>query len=85
MATVRFPPYLNFILYQKSRATPPQGDVIYKSDGSQIIVKIIEIDETKIKYKNVITGDNYIYSVNVKDVEKIVYSNGFCGKYEMNN
>lgn len=56
-------------------------DVITKTDGSTIQVKVTDIEETVIKYKKFDNQEGPSYSVNKKDVTKITYSNGSVDKF----
>lgn len=49
-------------------------DILYKVDGSQQVVKIIEIKENSIKYQ---TGQNdFTYVISKEKVNKVVFENG---------
>jgi len=56
-------------------------DVITKTDGSTLQVKVTDIEETVIKYKKFDNQEGPSYSVNKKDVTKITYSNGSVDKF----
>lgn len=51
-------------------------DFIYKSDGSEIEVKVIEITTDVIKYKKYDFLDGPIYNIKIENVFMIVYENG---------
>ena len=51
-------------------------DKIYKPDGSQIEVKVLEITPNEIKYKKYSNLDGPVYTIYKSDVLLIVYENG---------
>ena len=51
-------------------------DIIYKTDGSEIQSKVIEISEDLIKYKKFSNLDGPLYSIAKNEVFMIVYENG---------
>ena len=51
-------------------------DIIYKTDGSEIQSKVIEISEDLIKYKKISNLDGPLYSIAKNEVFMIVYENG---------
>ncbi len=57
-------------------ATAFSQDVLTKTDGSTVTIKIVEVDETTIKYKKSDNPDGPTYSIAVKDVAKVKYKNG---------
>ncbi len=49
-------------------------DTLYNRDGSQQVVKVIEINENSVKYQ---TGqNNFTYVISKDKVNKVVYENG---------
>lgn len=55
-------------------------DVIRKTDGTEIICKIIEATKSEVKYK--IEGSNDITSLATDDIKEIQFSNGVVETYE---
>ncbi len=51
-------------------------DKIYKNDGSEILSKIIEVNQTDIKYKKSSNLDGPTYTILKNEVVMILYSNG---------
>ncbi|MDR2971071.1 MAG: hypothetical protein LBU83_03995 [Bacteroidales bacterium] len=51
-------------------------DVILKQDSSEINVKVIEITDQQIKYKEFDFQDGPIRNINISDVSMITYENG---------
>ncbi|MFH1321769.1 MAG: hypothetical protein ABII90_14110 [Bacteroidota bacterium] len=51
-------------------------DAIYKTDGSRIEAKVIEITGTEIKYKKFSNPDGPLYTINYSEVVMIIYKNG---------
>jgi hypothetical protein len=51
-------------------------DVINKTDGQELNVKVIEIEDDVIKYKKFDNQSGPIYSISKKDVSRIKYENG---------
>lgn len=58
-------------------------DIIYKTDGSEIRTKIIEIDENVVKYKNFDQQDGPLRSLDKTKIFLIIYENGKREKFEM--
>jgi hypothetical protein len=56
-------------------------DIIYKTDGSEIKTKIIEIDETYIKYKNFEQIEGPIRNILKSQVFMIRYQDGIIEKF----
>ena len=57
-------------------------DIIYKADGNEIKAKVIEIDETVIKYKNFDQQDGPIRSLNKASIFLIIYQDGKREKFD---
>ena len=51
-------------------------DTLYRNDGSRQVAKIIEINETQVKYKLGINLNGPTYVINRDDVMKIVFETG---------
>lgn len=51
-------------------------DKIYKTDGSEIQAKILEVAQTEIKYKKFTNQEGPTYTINKSDVLMIIYANG---------
>lgn len=51
-------------------------DTIMKMDRSQLIVKIIEVEQHQIKYKRWNYVDGPLYSINKSEIFMIIYKNG---------
>lgn len=51
-------------------------DVIYKTDGTEINAKIIEVTPDMIKYKLYNFQDGPVYNIYISDVYMIIYENG---------
>lgn len=51
-------------------------DIIYKNDKSEIKAKVLEIEETKVKYKLFDFLDGPTYNIDKKEVFMIIYKNG---------
>ena len=51
-------------------------DKVYKSDGSQIEAKVLEITTNEIKYKKYSNLDGPLYTISKSEVLLIVYENG---------
>ena len=51
-------------------------DVIVKKDGSTIQSKVMEINETEIKYKKWSNQDGPLYSIKSNEVYSISFQNG---------
>lgn len=51
-------------------------DVLTKTDGSTLNIKIVEVGETSIKYKKSDNPDGPAYTIAIKDVAKVKYKNG---------
>lgn len=66
---------LFIVLFCASLMTMAQ-DVIVKKDGSTIQSKVIEINETEIKYKKWANLDGPIYVINQSELTSINYQNG---------
>lgn len=65
---------LLFILFNAAAAFAQ--DIIVKNDKSEIKAKVLEIDETYIKYKQWDFQDGPIYSIRKANVFMIIYKNG---------
>ena len=57
-------------------------DIIYKTDGTEIKAKVIEIDENVVKYKNFDQLDGPLRSIGKIQVFLIIYANGQREKFE---
>jgi hypothetical protein len=51
-------------------------DTIYKTNGSKLVVKIMEINNFEIKYKSFDDNNNSVFIENKNNVHHIVYKNG---------
>ena len=51
-------------------------DTIYKTDGTEIQVKVVEVTADAIKYKKFSNLDGPIYNIAIADIFMIVYENG---------
>lgn len=51
-------------------------DILYKTNGDEIKVKVLEVEETKIKYKKCDNLEGPTYSMNISEVFMIKYVNG---------
>ncbi|PWH84988.1 hypothetical protein [Brumimicrobium oceani] len=51
-------------------------DVLYKKNGDELRLKVLEIDETRIKYKKCDNLNGPIYSIGISEVFMIKYANG---------
>lgn len=56
-------------------------DVITKTDGSSLQVKVTDIEDAVIKYKKFDNQEGPTYSINKKDVVTIAYKNGSVDKF----
>lgn len=61
---------VSFSLFLKAQ------DTLFKTDGSKLIVKVIEITKEQIKYKSFSNLDGPTYIIDKKEISKIVYQNG---------
>lgn len=59
-------------------------DTIYKTDGSRIVAKIMEINASSVKYKFVGNGTEIILESEKNEISYIAYSNGVREMYNMN-
>ncbi len=73
-----------FVLLFLSSVMAKAQDIIYKVDGGEISAKVLEIDETVVKYKNFDQQDGPIRSISKKNVFLIIYENGKREKFETN-
>lgn len=60
-------------------------DVIVKKDGSTILSKVLEVGETKIKYKKFNNQQGPIYIISVSDIFSINYESGDVDTFEPSN
>lgn len=51
-------------------------DVIVKRDGGTVISKVLEIDETSVKYKKASNVDGPTYTIKISEIQSINYENG---------
>lgn len=51
-------------------------DIIVKKNGDIIKAKVLELNETQIKYKNYTNIDGPLYTINIGEVLSITYENG---------
>jgi hypothetical protein len=58
-------------------------DLINKTDGVEIKVKVVEIDDTNIKYKKFENQSGPVYSISKKDVDRIKYENGSIDNFSV--
>jgi len=58
-------------------------DLINKTDGVEIKVKVIEIDDTNIKYKKFDNQSGPVYSISKKEVDRIKYENGSIDNFSV--
>lgn len=74
-----------FILFVSSllwNTTVSAQDVIVKKDGSTIISKVLEINQSNVKYKKYSNQRGPIYTINKSDLLSINYENGEKETYE---
>ena len=63
-------------------ATAYAQDVIVKRDGSTIISKVLEVNQTDIKYKKFSNQQGPTYTINKSDVMAINYESGDKDAFE---
>jgi len=51
-------------------------DVLFKKNGEELKVKVLEILQTEVKYKNFDNPDGPVYTISKSDVARIKYANG---------
>ena len=59
-------------------------DAIIKRDGTKMLVKVVEITATTIKYRNFDQPDGPLRNVAINDVEEIIYNDGSWEKFNKN-
>lgn len=65
-----------FLLFLLASTTITAQDIIIKKDGEEILSKVIEVDQDKIRYKRYDNPDGPIYSIAPPEVFIIKYANG---------
>lgn len=63
--------------------TYSQDSLFLKSDTAKLIVKIIEVNPSDLKYKKFTNLDGPIYTIEKKEVRRIIYQNGEIDDYEL--
>jgi len=56
-------------------------DIIYTISKDSILAKIIEVNDTDIKYKKWENIEGALYSTSKKNIHKIVYQSGMVENY----
>ena len=51
-------------------------DVLFKKNGEEIKVKVLEFLQTEVKYKNFDNPDGPVYTISKSDIVRIKYANG---------
>lgn len=60
-------------------------DIIIKKNGEIIKCEIIEKNNSIVKFKQHNTSNNILYSIELKDVQKISYTNGYMEEIDKSN
>ncbi len=74
---------LSLLLLSLTTAKLIAQDVIVKKDNTTILSKVLEINDTNIKYKKWSNQDGPTYSINIADVMSINYQNGEVEKFSV--
>jgi hypothetical protein len=66
---------ISFLIFSANTICFSQ-DIITRTDGKEFSVRVIEIEETAIKYKRFDNQTGPVYSISKKEVDRIKYENG---------
>jgi len=65
--------------------TYAQDTLFLKSDTAKVIVKIIEVNPSDLRYKKLTNLDGPVYTIEKKDIKRVVYRNGEIEDYALEN
>jgi hypothetical protein len=74
---------LYFALFLFATGFIQAQDTLYKSDGSRLSVKILERNDSQVRYKPSANPDGPVYVISTQDVQKIVYQDGTVKEFSL--